>query len=62
MTSSNTDDIVSLSHFLFDSQSVGTNPNDNPLCGLTIRAERFDEVVSAMRSVDLTVVDRCEEN
>ncbi|MCJ1420079.1 hypothetical protein MMC32_006436 [Xylographa parallela] len=59
VTSSNTDNIVSLSHFLFDSQSVGTNPNANPLCGLTIRAERFDEQANAMRSVDLTVVDRC---
>ena len=62
MTSSNTDNIVSLSHFLFDSQSVGTNPNTNPLCGLTVRAERFDEQVNAMRSVDLTVVDRCKSD
>ncbi|MCJ1402156.1 hypothetical protein MMC11_005375 [Xylographa trunciseda] len=59
VTSSSTDNIVALSHFLFDSQSVGTNPNANPLCGLIIRAERFDEQVNAMRSVDLTVVDRC---
>ncbi|MCJ1286611.1 hypothetical protein MMC26_005957 [Xylographa opegraphella] len=59
VTSSSTDNIVSLSHFLFDSQSVGTNPNANPLCGLIVRAERFDEQVNAMRSIDLTVVDRC---
>ncbi|MCJ1393716.1 hypothetical protein MMC18_006592 [Xylographa bjoerkii] len=59
VTSSTTDNIVSLSHFLFDSQAVGTNPNANPLCGLVVRAERFDEQVNAMRSVDLTVVDRC---
>ncbi|MCJ1377874.1 hypothetical protein MMC17_000970 [Xylographa soralifera] len=60
VTSSNTDNIVSLSHSLFDSQSVGTNPNANPLCGLIIRAERVDEQVNAMRSMDLTVVDRCK--
>jgi hypothetical protein len=53
------DPIVAVSHFLYDAVAVGTNPNDNPLCGLKIRAERFDEQVNAMRSVDLTVADRC---
>ena len=59
VTSSDTDDIVSVSHLLFDSESTGSNPNANPLCGLKIRAERLDESVNAQRSVDLTVVDRC---
>jgi hypothetical protein len=53
------DPIVAVSHYLYDAVAVGTNPNDNPLCGLKIRAERFDEQVNAMRSVDLTVADRC---
>ena len=59
MTSSDTDDIVSVSHLLFDSESTGSNPNANPLCGLKIRAARLDESVNSQRSVDLTVVDRC---
>ncbi|MCJ1354058.1 MAG: hypothetical protein MMC33_004045 [Icmadophila ericetorum] len=61
VTSTANQDIVSVSHFLFDSVQVGTNPNTNPLCGLVLRAERFDdeEGVDGMRSVDLTVVDRC---
>ncbi|MCJ1371784.1 hypothetical protein MMC20_003003 [Loxospora ochrophaea] len=59
VTSSNTDDICSISHFLFDAESKGSDPNANPLCGLKIRATRFDEQVNSQRSVDLTVVDRC---
>ncbi|MCJ1408691.1 hypothetical protein MMC19_002766 [Ptychographa xylographoides] len=59
VTSTDADNIVSISHFLFDSQQTGSDPNLNPLCGLQIRAERFDEQVNAMRSVDVTVVDRC---
>jgi len=53
------DPIVAVSHFLYDKMAVGSNPNNNPLCGLKIRAERFDEQVNAKRSVDLTVMDRC---
>ena len=60
VTSSNTDDICSISHFLFDAESKGSDPNANPLCGLKIRATRFDEQVNSQRSVDLTVVDRCK--
>ena len=60
MTSSDSDNIVSVSHLLFDSESKGSNPNANPLCGLKIRAQRFDESVNGQRSVDLTVVDRCK--
>jgi expansin (peptidoglycan-binding protein) len=60
VTSTPDQDIVAVSHFLFDAeQGSSTNPNSNPLCGLIIRAERFDEQVGANRSVDLTVVDRC---
>lgn len=50
-----------MSHIIFDAASIGSNPNANPLCGLTIRATRFDEQVNAQRSVDLTVVDRCTD-
>ena len=59
ITSGDEDNIVSVSHFLFDDVSIGSNPNSNPLCGLMIRAERMDERVDAQRSVDLKVVDRC---
>ncbi|KIV95035.1 hypothetical protein PV10_02742 [Exophiala mesophila] len=53
ITSSNKDKIVAVSHLVFDAVSVGSNPNNNPLCGKKIRARRSN------RSVDLTVVDRC---
>ena len=59
-TSGDADNIVSVSHLLFDSESTNSDPNANPLCGLKIRAERFDQSVNAKRSIDLTVVDRCE--
>ncbi|KAI9842232.1 MAG: hypothetical protein M1837_007377 [Sclerophora amabilis] len=59
ITSSETDDVCSLSHTLFDAAQKGSDPNANPLCGLRIRAARFDEQVAERRSVDLTVVDRC---
>ena len=60
ITSSDNDDIVAVSHLVFDAASTGSNPNANPLCGQMIRASRFDEKVGAQRSVDLKVVDRCE--
>lgn len=47
------DNIVSVSHLLFDAVSSGSNPNQNPLCGKMIRARR------STGSVDLKVVDRC---
>ena len=47
------DNIVAVSHFLFDAVSTGSDPNQNPLCGKTIRARR------TAGSVDLKVVDRC---
>lgn len=63
LTNTDSDDIVSVSHFLFDaagsSSSTGGNSNQNPLCGLMLRAERFDEDRGERRSVDLKVVDRC---
>ena len=58
--SSDKDDIFSISHFVFDAVSKDSNPNNNPLCGLRIRATRFYEEVNARRSVDLTLVDRCK--
>ena len=53
VTSSDTDHIVSISHFTFDAVSKGSNPNANPLCGHKLRAVRNGD------SIDLTVVDRC---
>lgn len=53
ITSSDTDHIVSISHFTFDSVSKGSDPNANPLCGHKLR------VVRNGNSIDLTVVDRC---
>ncbi|CAF9942003.1 MAG: hypothetical protein ALECFALPRED_009438 [Alectoria fallacina] len=53
VTSSDTDHIVSISHFTFDAVSKSSNPNANPLCGHKLRAVRNGN------SIDLTVVDRC---
>ncbi|KAF6217500.1 hypothetical protein HO133_006838 [Letharia lupina] len=50
ITSSDTDHIVSISHFTFDAVSKGSNPNANPLCGHKLRAVRNGN------SIDLTVV------
>ena len=58
VTSSSSDDIVSVSHFVFDAAQSGSDPNQNPLCGKKLRAKRVKEG-SGERSVDLTVVDRC---
>lgn len=52
-TSDSSDYIVSVSHYIFDAVSVGSNPNANPLCNKKIRAKIGD------KSADLTVVDRC---
>ncbi|KAK3293071.1 RlpA-like double-psi beta-barrel-protein domain-containing protein-containing protein [Chaetomium fimeti] len=46
--------VVALSHADFDPSTPGGNPNKNPLCGRRLRA------TYAGRSVDVTVVDRCE--
>lgn len=54
ITSSDNDNIVSISHTVFDAASKGSNPNANPLCKHKIRALREGS------SVDLTVVDRCD--
>jgi hypothetical protein len=51
--SKNGDNIVAVSHLLFDAVSKSSNPNQNPLCGKMIRAKR------STGSVDLKVVDRC---
>lgn len=61
VTSSSSDDIVSVSHIIFDAASTGSNPNANPLCGQKIRIARAS-TASRKRgnsSVDVTVVDRC---
>ena len=62
VTSSDKDDICAVSHVIFDAARKGSNPNANPLCGLKLRASRFDEKSGAQRSVDLTVVDRCRSS
>ncbi|KAI4732044.1 hypothetical protein E4T49_00285 [Aureobasidium sp. EXF-10728] len=59
ITSSDSDMIVAVSHYVFDAASKGSDPNQNPLCGLKLRASRYDEQVGERRSVDLKVVDRC---
>ncbi|KAF3071235.1 hypothetical protein GL218_00913 [Daldinia childiae] len=54
------EDIVSVSHIIFDAASQGSDPNANPLCGMKIRVTRdFVEAGMGNRSVDVTVVDRC---
>ena len=55
VTSSESDDIVSISHLVFDAVQKGSDPNSNPLCGMKLRARRPEGTTS----VDLTVVDRC---
>ncbi|KAJ5729209.1 uncharacterized protein N7483_003717 [Penicillium malachiteum] len=52
-TNTESDLICAVSHILFDAASTGSDPNDNPLCGLKIRIRRDGE------SVDVKVVDRC---
>lgn len=59
-TSTDGDDIVSLSYKIWDEVQTGSDPNQVVLCGMKIRARRFNEDVNAERSVDLTVVDRCK--
>ena len=54
ITSTDSDFIVAISHELYDSKAVGNNPNHNPLCNKKIRASYEG------KSVDVTVVDRCE--
>ena len=59
ITSAPSDNIVAVSHYVFDAVQKGSDPNSNPLCGKKIRAKRFDASVNGYRSVDVTVVDRC---
>ncbi|RMD42184.1 hypothetical protein DV735_g2929, partial [Chaetothyriales sp. CBS 134920] len=58
ITSSSSENVVAVSHTLFDAAQTGSDPNANPLCGTKIRAKRYKEGVGE-RTVDLTVVDRC---
>ncbi|KAI1388162.1 uncharacterized protein F4822DRAFT_236406 [Hypoxylon trugodes] len=54
------EDIVSVSHIIFDATSQGNDPNTNSLCGMRIRVTRdFVEAGAGNRSVDVVVVDRC---
>lgn len=45
--------VCAVSHILFDAASTGSNPNENPLCGLKLRLRRSG------KSVDVKIVDRC---
>ncbi|KAK0710461.1 RlpA-like double-psi beta-barrel-protein domain-containing protein-containing protein, partial [Apiosordaria backusii] len=45
--------VAAISYAVFDPQTPGGNPNNNPLCGRRIRAS-FES-----KSVEVTVVDRC---
>ncbi|ORY11356.1 hypothetical protein BCR34DRAFT_328020 [Clohesyomyces aquaticus] len=58
ITSNDNSAICAISHYTFDAAQTGTDPNQNPLCGKKIRAQRVKDGRSV--SVDLTVVDRCE--
>ncbi|KAJ5091985.1 hypothetical protein NUU61_006855 [Penicillium alfredii] len=53
ITSADSDMVCAVSHVLFDAASKGSNPNQNPLCGMKIRVRR------GWQSVDVKVVDRC---
>ncbi|KAJ9396388.1 hypothetical protein DTO282F9_6686 [Paecilomyces variotii] len=53
ITSSGSESICAVSHLVFDAASRGSDPNQNPLCGLKIRLRRDG------KSVDVKVVDRC---
>ncbi|WEW61386.1 hypothetical protein PRK78_006876 [Emydomyces testavorans] len=53
ITSTGSQNICAVSRILYDAASTGSDPNQNPLCGLKIRLKKGD------RSVDVTVVDRC---
>ena len=59
ISSNDNQNVVAVSHILWDSLQTGSNPNSNPLCGQKIRATRFYQEVGGERSVDVTVVDRC---
>ncbi|KAH7120977.1 RlpA-like double-psi beta-barrel-protein domain-containing protein-containing protein [Dendryphion nanum] len=50
--------VVAVSHYTFDAVQKGSNPNNNPLCGKKIRAQRVNEEGKTV-SIDVTVVDRC---
>ena len=49
--------IVAVSRLLWDKVQVGTDPENNPLCGQKIRIQR--EFDGTLKSVDVTVADRC---
>ena len=51
--------VVAVSHYTFDAAQTGSDPNQNPLCGRKIRAQRVDERTGKQVSIDVTVVDRC---
>ena len=54
------DAICAVSHLVYDSVATTGNPNENVLCGRRIRVSRVDERDGKRKSIDCTVVDRCE--
>ena len=57
---SDTDMVCAVSHTVFDAVAVGSNPNQNPLCGRRIHIMRNDtQAGTGNASVTVTVVDRC---
>lgn len=48
-----------MSHIIYDAASTSSNPNLNPLCGKKIRITHTDDRDGKLKSIDVTVVDRC---
>ncbi|PUU72834.1 RlpA-like double-psi beta-barrel-protein domain-containing protein-containing protein [Tuber borchii] len=58
ISSTSSENIVAISHIIFDAVQVGPNPNNNPLCGRKIWVTR--EVAPGKNvSLEVEVVDRC---
>ncbi|TGZ78319.1 hypothetical protein EX30DRAFT_296460, partial [Ascodesmis nigricans] len=49
------DMIVAIAWELFDSFSIGSDPNQNPVCGRKVRARRAGQT----EGVEVMIVDRC---
>ncbi|KAF1838291.1 hypothetical protein BDW02DRAFT_594751 [Decorospora gaudefroyi] len=59
LKNTDSDLVVSISKLRFDSQTPGSSPNLNPLCGQKIRAGRIDERTGQPATVEAMIVDRC---
>ncbi|KAI5365880.1 putative Barwin domain, RlpA-like domain superfamily protein [Septoria linicola] len=54
-THGDNDYVVAIGHDLYDTATVGTNPNNNAYCGKQIKAT----LPATGKTVTVTVVDRC---